>query len=250
MYIVIVPEEKPKLQRLMKLAATPPQLVLPTKIGLQQKTAIRTHLDTVRRDDDNPPPDNKNPLTHHPTALARDKKKYPKVSTPTRLTDKYQTPHLQSPDNHQGTSYVTLQILEKPQDTPENQTSCTLQVRRLDIQDSYNHTLYLQSPADPQDYSDLQEYPIYQAPHQYYLRSSYTPSRRKPGFFSAHPIINLIAPGSIQTSYLQSHSLICIENNLYIVGIGPTLQKMYIYIYQSYRSDFMYMYSQVSEYTI
>ena len=42
---------------------------------------------------------------------------------------------------------------------------------------------------------------------------------------------------------LRSHSLVCIKNNLFIVGIWPILNKELIFIYQSNRSDCTYCYS-------
>ena len=47
----------------------------------------------------------------------------------------------------------------------------------------------------------------------------------------------------------QSHSLVCIENNLFIVGIGPIYSKELEFIYRSDRCDCTYVYIQVSEYT-
>ena len=41
-----------------------------------------------------------------------------------------------------------------------------------------------------------------------------------------------------------------IENHLFIVGIGPILNKELEFIYWSDRSDRTYVYSKVSEYTI
>ena len=52
---------------------------------------------------------------------------------------------------------------------------------------------------------------------------------------------------------LRSHSLVCIENNLFNVGIGPILNKELEFIFRSDhsdRSDRTYVYSYVSEYRI
>ena len=53
--------------------------------------------------------------------------------------------------------------------------------------------------------------------------------------------------GSIPRCPLRYHSLVCIENSLFIVGIGPILSKALEFIYRSDRSDRMYVYIQVSE---
>ena len=42
---------------------------------------------------------------------------------------------------------------------------------------------------------------------------------------------------------LHSHSLVCIENRLFIVGIGPILNKELEFIFQSDQSDRMCVYS-------
>ena len=52
--------------------------------------------------------------------------------------------------------------------------------------------------------------------------------------------------GSSPRCPLQSHSLICIKNHLFIVGIGPILNKILGFIYWSDRSDRTYVYSLVS----
>ena len=59
----------------------------------------------------------------------------------------------------------------------------------------------------------------------------------------------LFRMGPSQDSPLQSHSMVCIENHLFIVVIGQNLNKELGFIYQSYSSDCMYVYSKVSEYT-
>ena len=45
---------------------------------------------------------------------------------------------------------------------------------------------------------------------------------------------------------LCSHSLVCIENHLFIVGIGPILNKELELIFRSDRSDRTCVYSRVS----
>ena len=45
---------------------------------------------------------------------------------------------------------------------------------------------------------------------------------------------------------LLSHSLVCIENNLFIVGIGPILNKELELIFRPDRSDRTCVYSYVS----
>ena len=45
---------------------------------------------------------------------------------------------------------------------------------------------------------------------------------------------------------LRSHYLVCIENHLFIVGIGPTLNKDLGFIFRSNCSDCMCAYTQVS----
>ena len=40
---------------------------------------------------------------------------------------------------------------------------------------------------------------------------------------------------------LRSHSLVCIENHLFIVGIGPILKIELEFIYRSYRSHRTYV---------
>ena len=47
--------------------------------------------------------------------------------------------------------------------------------------------------------------------------------------------------GSSPRCPLRSHSLVCIENHLFIVGIGPILNKELEFIYQSDRSDRTYV---------
>ena len=49
--------------------------------------------------------------------------------------------------------------------------------------------------------------------------------------------------GSSPRCPLRSHSLVCIENHLFIVGIGPIINKELEFIYQSYRSDRTYVYT-------
>ena len=49
--------------------------------------------------------------------------------------------------------------------------------------------------------------------------------------------------GSIPRCPLQYHSLVCVENNLFIVGIGPILNKELEYFYLSDRSHRTYFYS-------
>ena len=44
--------------------------------------------------------------------------------------------------------------------------------------------------------------------------------------------------GSSPRCPLRSHSLVSIENHLFIVGIGPILNKEFKFIYQSDWSDF------------
>ena len=55
--------------------------------------------------------------------------------------------------------------------------------------------------------------------------------------------------GSSPRCPLRSHSLVCIENRLFLVGIGPILNKELEFNYRSDRSDRTYVYSQVSEYS-
>ena len=52
--------------------------------------------------------------------------------------------------------------------------------------------------------------------------------------------------GSSPRCPLRSRSLVCIENHLFIVGIGLILNKELEFIYQSDRSDRTYVYSQES----
>ena len=56
--------------------------------------------------------------------------------------------------------------------------------------------------------------------------------------------------GSSPRCPLRSHSLVYIENYLFIVEIGPILNKELEFIYRSDRSYHTYTYSQVSIYTI
>ena len=49
---------------------------------------------------------------------------------------------------------------------------------------------------------------------------------------------------------LRSHSLVYIQNNLFIIGIGPIINKEIKFIYRPDRSDCTYVYSQVSVYNI
>ena len=49
--------------------------------------------------------------------------------------------------------------------------------------------------------------------------------------------------GSSPRCLLRSHSLVCIEYHLFIVGIGLILNKELGFIYQSDRFDRMYIYS-------
>ena len=49
--------------------------------------------------------------------------------------------------------------------------------------------------------------------------------------------------GSSPRCPLLYHSLVCIENHLFIVGIGQILKKELEFIYQSDRSDRTYVYS-------
>ena len=49
--------------------------------------------------------------------------------------------------------------------------------------------------------------------------------------------------GSSPRCPLQSHYLVCIENNLFIVGIGPIINKELEFIYQYYRSGRMAHYT-------
>ena len=49
--------------------------------------------------------------------------------------------------------------------------------------------------------------------------------------------------GSSPRVPLQSHSLVCIENYLFIVVMGPILSKDIEFIYQSDRSDSTYVYT-------
>ena len=49
--------------------------------------------------------------------------------------------------------------------------------------------------------------------------------------------------GSSPRCSLRSHSLVCTEHHLIIVGIGPILSKEIEFIYQSNRSDRTYVYS-------
>ena len=49
--------------------------------------------------------------------------------------------------------------------------------------------------------------------------------------------------GSSPRCPLRSHSLVCIENQLFIVGIGPIINKELEFTYLSDRSDRKYVYS-------
>ena len=49
--------------------------------------------------------------------------------------------------------------------------------------------------------------------------------------------------GSSPRCPLQSHSLVCIENHKFIVGIGQILNKKLEYIYRSNGSDCTHIYS-------
>ena len=53
--------------------------------------------------------------------------------------------------------------------------------------------------------------------------------------------------GSRLRCTIRYHSLVCIKNHLFIVGIGPNLNEELEFIYQSDRA---YVYTQVSDYTI
>ena len=65
--------------------------------------------------------------------------------------------------------------------------------------------------------------------------------------------LNLLKPyltGSIPRYPLRSHTLLCIENYLFIIVIWPILNEDLEFIYQSDCSDRKYVYSSPSEYTI
>ena len=62
-------------------------------------------------------------------------------------------------------------------------------------------------------------------------------------------MIQSLVTGSRQRCPLQSHSLVCIENYLIIVGIEPILNKELRFIYRYDRNDRTYVYSWVSVYT-
>ena len=51
------------------------------------------------------------------------------------------------------------------------------------------------------------------------------------------PFLNLFLTGSSPRFPLRSHSLVCIKNHLFILGIGPILDKVLEFIYRSDHSD-------------
>ena len=56
-------------------------------------------------------------------------------------------------------------------------------------------------------------------------------------------VCNKDKTGSSPRCHLRYHSLVCIENHLFIVGIGQILKKELEFIYQYDRSDRTYVYS-------
>ena len=53
----------------------------------------------------------------------------------------------------------------------------------------------------------------------------------------------MLMTGSIPKCPLRSYYLVCIKNCLFIVGIGPILNKELKFIFRSDRSDFTYIYT-------
>ena len=61
-----------------------------------------------------------------------------------------------------------------------------------------------------------------------------------------YTILGFLMTWFIPRCHLRSHYPVCIENNLFIVGIRPIINRETEFIYQSDRSDRTYVYSQVS----
>ena len=57
------------------------------------------------------------------------------------------------------------------------------------------------------------------------------------------PQVGFLKLGSSQIFTLRSHSMVCIENHIFIVGIGTILNKELKFIYQYDCSDRTYVYS-------
>ena len=96
---------------------------------------------------------------------------------------------------------------------------------------------------------------IYYSPRNSWLLVLIESRRMKNSFFCimlkmCYGCQFLLMTGFSPRRPLRYHYLVCIENHLFIVGIGTVLDKELEFIYQSDFSDHMYVNSYVSEYTI
>ena len=62
-------------------------------------------------------------------------------------------------------------------------------------------------------------------------------------FLCVNMRVMMMLTSSIPICHLRSHSLVCIKNRLFIVGIGPIPNKELGFIYRSDRSDITFVYS-------